>query len=137
MSNTLELTVIDPEHVAWKGRAKGLVLGINDGLYGILPGHAESVMLTSPSILKIETEEEKTKSFFLSGGCVKITRESVTVIANATETKDGIDVERARKSAERARERLESISHEVDYTRARASLQRALTRLKFVNATAA
>jgi len=137
MSNTLELTVIDPEHVTWKGRAKGLVLGINDGLYGILPGHAESVMLVSPSILKIETEEDKTETFFLSGGCVKITRESVTVIANATETKDGIDVERARKSAERARERLEAISHEIDYVRARVSLQRALTRLKFVNATAA
>jgi F-type H+-transporting ATPase subunit epsilon len=134
MSNTLELTVIDPEHVAWKGRAKGLVLGINDGLYGILPGHAESVMLASPSILKIETED-KTETFFLSGGCVKITSGCVTVLANSTEAKETIDVERARKSAQRARERLESISHEVDYVRARASLQRALTRLKFVNAS--
>ena len=133
--NLLELSVIDPERIAWKGRAKGIVVGINDGLYGILPGHSDAVMLISPSILKIETEEGKTESFFLSGGCVKIGKEGVTVIADSSETKEGIDVERAKTSAHRALERLGGSPHGIDLGRARLSLKRAKTRLQFAGAS--
>lgn len=127
----MELTVVDPERIAWKGEAKGLVLGINDGLYGILPGHADAVMLLSPSVLKINLADKKTESFFVSGGCVKIEKAQVTVIADSTETKERIDIERARKAAERARTRLKGGEQDVDFVRARAALHRALTRLQF------
>jgi F-type H+-transporting ATPase subunit epsilon len=132
---SMEVTVVDPESIAWKGEAKGLVLGISDGLYGILPGHADAVMLLSPSVLKINLTDEKNVNFFISGGCVKIEKGQVTVIADSTETKERIDIERARKAAERARARLNGTETDVDFLRARNALQRALTRLHFAGSS--
>jgi len=129
-----ELSVVDPERVAWKGTAKEVVLGIGDGLYGIRTGHADAVMLLSPSILKVTTESDALESLFVSGGCVRIEKGIVTVLANSTESKDKIDVERARQAAGRAKERLNTVSKDVDYLRARLAMQRALTRLHFADA---
>ncbi len=128
----MDLTVVDPEHVAWKGRAKALVLGINDGLYGILPGHADAVMLVSPSILKITQDGEMSKSveFFVSGGCVKVQKNTVTLLADTVEAKDTIDTDRAEKAAERARKRLADRAEGIDLDRARLALNRALARIK-------
>jgi len=129
-----ELSVVDPERVAWKGTAKEVVLGIGDGLYGIRTGHTDAVMLLSPSILKVTTESNALESLFVSGGCVRIEKGIVTVLANSTESKDKINVDRARQAAERAKERLNTVSKDVDYLRARLALQRALTRLHFADA---
>ena len=131
---SFELTVVDPERIAWKGNAKDVVLGINDGLYGIRTGHADAVMLLSPSVLKITTENDAQEKFFVSGGSVRVEKGIVTLLANSTETKDKIDIERARSAAERARKRLGSPGEDVDFTRARMALHRALTRLEFAGA---
>lgn len=132
---SFELTVVDPERIAWQGSAKDVVLGINDGLYGIRTGHADAVMLLSPSILKIITETDSKETFFVSGGSVRVEKGHVTILANSTETKDKIDVERARSAAERARKRLGTLGEDVDFARARLSLHRALTRLDYVGAS--
>ena len=131
---SFELTVVDPERIAWKGNAKDVVLGINDGLYGIRTGHADAVMLLSPSVLKITTENDAQEKFFVSGGSVRVEKGIVTLLANSTETKDKIDIERALSAAERARKRLGSPGEDVDFTRARMALHRALTRLEFAGA---
>ena len=130
---SFELTVVDPEHIAWKGLAKDVVLGIGDGLYGIRTGHADAVMLLSPSVLKITTDNDVKVKFFLSGGCVRIEKGVVTILASSTEPKEKINIERARQSLERARNRLNGGSKDVDYARARVALQRALTRLNFAD----
>jgi F-type H+-transporting ATPase subunit epsilon len=130
--SVLELTVVDSERIAWKGNAKGIVLGVHDGLYGVLPGHADAVMLISPSILKIDAEEGKAEDFFVSGGCLKIEKGIASLLADSVETKSKIDLNRAKAAEERARKRLEMASHDIDYARARSSLQRALIRQKFV-----
>lgn len=129
---SFELTVVDPERIAWQGSADDVVLGINDGLYGIRTGHADAVMLLSPSILKILTQSGSRESFFINGGSVRIEKGRVTILANTTETKDKIDVERARAAAERARKRLNTMGEDIDFARARLSLHRALTRLEYV-----
>lgn len=131
---SFELTVVDPERIAWQGSADDVVLGINDGLYGIRTGHADAVMLLSPCVLKILTQSGSKESFFVSGGSVRVEKGRVTVLANSTETKASIDVERARAAAERARKRLVTMGEEIDFTRARLSLHRALTRLDYVGA---
>ncbi|MEN9354528.1 MAG: hypothetical protein RL318_1853 [Fibrobacterota bacterium] len=130
---SFELTVVDPERIAWKGSAKDVILGIGDGLYGIRTGHADAVMLLSPSVLKITTDADSKESFFLSGGCVRIEKGAVTILANSTESKDKINVDRARQALERARTRLNGSAKDIDYTRARIALQRAITRLNFAD----
>ena len=51
----------------------------------------------------------------------------VTILANAIERSDEIDIKRAEESKKRAEQRLEQ--DDVDIARARASLARALNRI--------
>ncbi|MGA9902955.1 MAG: ATP synthase delta/epsilon chain alpha-helix domain-containing protein, partial [Terriglobales bacterium] len=70
-----------------------------------------------------------THSLSVAWGFMEVLPDKVTILAEAAERPDEIDVSRAQKSKERAEERLKSNDPEVDYTRAEDALQRAETRL--------
>ena len=52
-----------------------------------------------------------------------------TLIANAIESQEEIDLERAQEAKRRAEERLKIQNNEIDMLRAQAALQRAITRI--------
>ena len=104
--SSLPTTIVDPEKVAWKGEASQVVLGISDGLVGILPGHTDAVFALSPQIARINETNGTEIKFFVSGGIAKVQNGILTVVADSAETPNQIDRERALKSKERAEERL-------------------------------
>jgi F-type H+-transporting ATPase subunit epsilon len=123
-------TIVDPEKVAWKGDATQVVLGITDGLVGILQGHADAVFSLEPEIARIISDNGIEKQIFLTGGVAKMIDGKLTIIADTAEFKEQIDRTRAEKSLERAKERLSKTEQSINYERARLSLNRALLRLK-------
>lgn len=77
--------------------------------------------------------ENNSIEFATGGGTVEIKNNKVLVLADSVETAEEIDIERAKQSYERAKERLSNRSRgDIDITRAELALQRALNRLKFV-----
>tara|TARA_B100001123_G_scaffold427520_1_gene543201 strand:+ start:5658 stop:5981 length:324 start_codon:yes stop_codon:yes gene_type:complete len=73
-------------------------------------------------------------AFAIGGGFLEVHSDHVTVLADAAEAAEDIDVDRAEEARRRAEERLEgardeSVS-EADLARAQASMQRALLRLR-------
>jgi len=125
----MRTTVVDPEKITWEGNASQVVLGIQDGLIGILPGHADAVFAIKPCLVKITPDTGKDIKFFLSGGIARVDSGNLTIVADSAETPDQIDKDRALKAKQRAEERLAKESREVDYERARLALMRALHRL--------
>lgn len=125
----MRTTVVDPEKITWEGNASQVVLGIQDGLVGILPGHADAVFAIKPCLVKITPDTGKDVKFFLSGGIARVVSGNLTIVADSAETPDQIDKDRALKAKKRAEERLAKESREVDYERARLALMRALHRL--------
>lgn len=125
----MRTTVVDPEKITWEGNASQVVLGIQDGLVGILPGHADAVFAIKPCLVKITPDTGKDVKFFLSGGIARVVSGNLTIVADSAETPDQIDKDRALKAKQRAEERLSKESREVDYERARLALMRALHRL--------
>jgi len=123
-------TIVDPEKVAWKGLANQVVLGISDGLVGILTGHADAVFALQPEIARITSEEGTEKKIFLSGGVARITNGQLTIVADSAEFPEQIDRQRAEKAKERAEQRLSQSDRKIDYERARLALSRALHRLE-------
>jgi F-type H+-transporting ATPase subunit epsilon len=61
---------------------------------------------------------------------MEVLPDKVTILAEAAERPQEIDVARAEKAKERAEQRLKSNDPQTDYTRAEDALQRAETRLK-------
>jgi F-type H+-transporting ATPase subunit epsilon len=123
-------TIVDPEKVAWKGNALQVVLGISDGLVGILPGHADAILALQPEIARITSEDGTEKKVFISGGVARIVDGTLTVVADTAEFQEQIDKARAEKSLNRAKERLAKSDRTINYERARLSLNRALRRLE-------
>lgn len=104
------------------------------GELGILPKHAPLLTELVPHALRIKDGGTETQ-LFISGGFMEVTPDKITILADAAEKPDDIDVERARAAYKRAEERVTTYksapkSHEeIDIGRAEAALARAKARL--------
>ncbi|EHJ48723.1 ATP synthase F1, epsilon subunit [Solidesulfovibrio carbinoliphilus subsp. oakridgensis] len=72
----------------------------------------------------------KANYVFVSGGFAEVSGNKVTILAEVAERPEDIDVERARKAQDRAKQRLDREREKVDFARAQAAMQRAFYRMK-------
>ena len=98
------------------------------GELGILPKHANLLTALIPHVMRIK-EGGGEVQLFVSGGFMEVTPEKITVLADAAEKPDDIDVERAKSAYQRANDRLSKKNPEIDVDRAEAALARAKARL--------
>lgn len=124
------LTVISPDRAIYQGRVEGLVAPGVEGYFGVLAHHAPMVAELGVGELDVVTQQGQRTAFALAGGVLEVTRDGVTVLADAAEAAEGIDVTRARAAQARAEGRLHSRASDTDVVRAQAALQRALNRLR-------
>jgi F-type H+-transporting ATPase subunit beta len=100
------------------------------GLYGILPGHAAMITVVAPGPLLVHTRGGD-EQFVLTGGFAEVKDNEVRFVVDAAERKGDIDVDRARKAEQRAKERLAQASkNKIDTVRAEHALHRAIARLR-------
>jgi F-type H+-transporting ATPase subunit epsilon len=73
----------------------------------------------------------------VTAGFAEVFKNNVSILVDAAERVSEIDVERAMKAMERAKERLshDRSDKDIDFTRAESALRRAVTRLKVVQKT--
>jgi len=65
----------------------------------------------------------------ISGGFLEVRPDKVTILAQAAETAEEIDIARAEEAKKRAEMRLDSKQDDVDVKRAEIALKRAVNRL--------
>ena len=132
MANKLHLRVVTPSKDFYDDDCDMVILKTIDGDTGILFGHQPLTTVLDLGYLRIIDNGEEKKSTLL-GGFAKVNEHGLTVISDAAEWADEIDVERAAESRKRAEERLEKSSgdpsSDIDVQRAEAALRRALLRL--------
>jgi F-type H+-transporting ATPase subunit epsilon len=129
-SGTLKLSIITPEKTVFSGEATSLQYPGDDGLYGILPGHAAMITVVAPGPLLVHTRGGD-EQFVLTGGFAEVKDNEVRFVVDAAERKGDIDVDRARKAEQRAKERLAQASkNKIDTVRAEHALHRAIARLR-------
>ena len=89
-------------------------------------------MITSliPGKLTLIDKNKEKQYFALSGGFLEVSKNKLTLLADAIEKIEEIDIERAEKALERAKKRIESKASGIDIPRAIASLKRAENRIK-------
>lgn len=100
------------------------------GEFGVLPKHISFLTLLEVGEMSYKQGGER-YHLALSGGYAEVLDEVMTVLANAGEYADEIDVERARAARERAEKRMAELSQEdKEFAAAEAALRRALVRLQ-------
>jgi F-type H+-transporting ATPase subunit epsilon len=101
-----------------------------EGVFEILPNHAQFVFALKPGPLRIRTPDGQDKYVAVGTGFLVVQKERTTVLTRSAERPEEIDVDRARQAKQRAEERLAVRTPAIDDARAQAALQRALARLK-------
>ncbi|RJR35559.1 MAG: F0F1 ATP synthase subunit epsilon [Desulfobacteraceae bacterium] len=127
----LHLEVVTPSRILVSADVDMVVAPGTEGQFGILPGHVSFLSGIVPGELRYTSGSDR-ESFVVTNGFAEVSNDRMSVIVDAAEKVSEIDVERARKAMERARERLaqDRKSTDIDFTRAEAALNRAITRIR-------
>ena len=132
MAATFHLSVITPTRTLLDEEVTSIIVPGSEGYLGVLAHHAPLIAALAPGRLTVKTAAEQTKVYALSGGFLEVSHNKAILLADAMETLEEIDVERAKKAAERARKRMDEGGKLWDVPRASEALNRALNRVKQV-----
>ena len=128
MADTFALRIIEPDNVFYEGDVEMAEFNTTEGEIGIYRNHVPMTVIIKPGVLTI-TEPDGEKKAALHAGFAEILPDKVTILAEAIEWPDEIDIERAQSAEERARERIAARGEGIDLDRASVALQRALARI--------
>jgi F-type H+-transporting ATPase subunit epsilon len=128
MAEVFKLEIVTPEKKVVDTAAEEVQIPAKNGYLGVLPGHAPLITeLAVGEIIYCENSQELRLA--VAWGFAEVLPDKVTILAETAERPSEIDMERARKSKERAEERLTSGDTSVDVERALDALHRAEARL--------
>jgi F-type H+-transporting ATPase subunit epsilon len=132
----LHLEVVTPARVVLEKDVDIVVAPGSEGEFGVLPGHVSFLSGIVPGELRYAAGLEK-EVLAVSTGFAEVFKNRVSILVDAAEKASEIDVDRARRAVERARDRLsrDRSNKEIDFARAEIALRRALARLKVVQKT--
>jgi len=125
----LKFEIVTAERVIYSDDVDIVIAPGIEGQLGILPHHAPLLTMLQPGELVVRKEGAET-AIFVSGGFLEVMHNRVTVLADAAERAEEIDIERAEAAKRRAEEMLKLRPADIDLARADAALRRALLRLK-------
>jgi F-type H+-transporting ATPase subunit epsilon len=128
MADTFQLEIVTPLRLLVKDAAEEAQLPGLSGYLGILPGHAPLITELGVGVITYKVSGA-THTLSVAWGFAEVLPDKVTILAEAAERPQEIDVDRAQKAKDRAEQRLKSNDPEIDFTRAEDALQRAETRL--------
>ena len=100
-----------------------------EGYFGVLPGHAPLLALLGTGELWYRVGQEKTH-LMIAFGFAEVLPDRVTILAQIAERAEEIDVARAEAARQRAEQRLNQPSADIDFERAHVALLKSLIRLQ-------
>ena len=104
-----------------------LVIQTEEYVLGILPNHAPLIAKVKTSKMEIVQNGER-KCYANGEGLINVTKEKVVLIVESIESKNEIDIDRAKDAKRRAEERLKEPLN-IDVERATRALIRANNRI--------
>ena len=104
-----------------------LVIQTEEYVLGILPNHTPLVAKVKTSKMEIIQNGEK-KCYAIAEGLLNVKKDGVTLLVESIESKEEIDIERAKQAKNRAEERLRKPLN-IDIERAIKALNRANNRI--------
>ena len=127
----LHLEIVTPAKITVSQDVDMVVAPGSLGEFGILEGHVPFLSGLVPGELRY-TVDDKTEFLAVTSGFAEVSDDNVSILVDAAETAQEIDVERAKQAIERATERLakDRSAEDVDFIRAEAALKRAMMRVK-------
>src|SRR5487761_693660 len=124
MPNTFHLEIVTPEKMIVRDDAEEMQIPGKGGYLGVLPGHAPLITELSAGELSYRNGGQ-THRYAGVWGFAELLPDKVTVLAEAAERPEDIDINRAQDQKQRAEEQLKTGKSEEDFTKAENQLKSA------------
>ncbi len=126
--------IVSQDRIVFQGDVDIVVVPGVEGVMGILPHHAPLLSTLQFGIVTIRKDGQE-EYFTVAGGVVEVAENEVTILANAAENVDEINIQRAEAARQRAETMLKEQAggKEEDQAALLASLKRSNLRISAVN----
>ncbi|NMB53539.1 MAG: ATP synthase F1 subunit epsilon [Leptolinea sp.] len=122
--------VVSQDRIVFQGDVDSVNLPGVEGDMGILPNHSPVLALLRFGVVSVRTKTEE-QFFTVAGGVVEVQPDQVTILADAAENVDEIDIQRAELARKRAEEALTKTpqAQTDEYLAIQAAMRRSNLRL--------
>lgn len=127
---TIRVDIVSAEGEIYSGTAAMVFAPAKMGEVGIAPRHAPMLTSLSPGEVRVQDEDGKEESFYITGGLLEVQPHIVTVLADTALRSDQLDEAAALAAQQDAEEALKGASEETDVARAQAELAEARARYR-------
>ncbi len=131
--NTFKLKIYASDHPFYVGDCESIVFPTADGYAGIQANHRNMVVATVTGQITFRTPDGEQHEAAVSDGCLRVEDNEVLILVDSAERPDEIDINRAKRDADRAKEEMLQKKSMRDYLSAQAAMARALNRLKITD----
>jgi F-type H+-transporting ATPase subunit epsilon len=129
MADTFRFNVVAPDGQILSKDVEFVLVRGEEGDLGILAHHAPLVAGLEIGVAQYIEGGQRHK-LAVCGGFIEVIDNKVTILAQAAEKAEDIDLPRALAAKERAEKRLKERRPETDLLRAESALKRAVARIK-------
>jgi len=133
----LTVRVVAPDKTVWDAPAEEVVLPSTTGQLGILTGHAPLMTALDTGVMRVRASKDWV-AIALMGGFAKVENDEITVLVNAAERGDAIELEAARTQYNEATSKFEQLRNSDDApakSKAERAMRRARTRFQAAGGT--
>jgi len=128
MAKFFKLEVVVPDREVFNEEVSSLTVPGAAGEFGVWARHEPLVSILKPGTFTV-AQGARRYFYFVSGGFIEVTPQSVTVLAEAFEPADEINVEEEEKNRKRSQDKMAKTKDPVERDAARAAFARAQARL--------
>ncbi len=128
--NSFNAQILTPEGSIFDDEVTGVRVPGEMGNFEVKTLHANIISSLEIGEILVRKAAGGEEHFAVTGGFVEVVDNKLTLLAEAAEPVEEIDVERAKEAKKRAQERLESDDKSINKERAKKALKRAENRIK-------
>ena len=132
MMKLLDVEIVTAEKTIFSGKASLIQIPGIEGELGILPSHAPIITELNSGEVLIKNKEE-VLSLVLSGGFVEVLNDRVTILEDAAERTNEIDIEKAKEAIQKAEEIVDSQGSDIDIQKALFVIRASKAKLRVAN----
>ena len=133
-----KLSIVTPEKTVYDAEIRSLTAPGSGGYLGILSHHAPIITALKPGKIEFRDAHDKLHIMAVTVGFLEVSNNKATILADAVEEANAIDIERAREAYRREKTRIVSAGGgetEIDLPSCRAAMERAANRIKVYEET--
>ena len=129
MAMTLHVDIVSAEAEIFSGTATMVFAPAEMGEVGIAPRHAPLLTRLKPGEVRVQSQDGKEQSFFVSGGMLEVQPHIITVLADTAIRAADIDEAHAMEAKSRAEKLLADRTADIDYAMAQVELAQSMAQL--------